>query len=456
MSAIINQGNSLILPGGNWLESQASLIQSPAIRPTVTVIVPTLNEAQNLPLVLPFIPMDWVDEVLLVDGRSTDNTIEVARKLLPSIKVILEKTPGKGAAMRAGYAAATSDILIVLDADGSNDPREIPRFVRALMEGSDMVKGSRFAHGGGTTDMPRIRKLGNGAFVQIVNLLFGTHFTELCYGYHAFWRHCLDQIDLTYVNGFEIDTSLYLKALKAQLRITEVPSFEGYRFHGHGNLRTIPDGWRVLKTIMKEYTSAIGAPHQKPYLGFRGQKPVQEPFSMTAALPWNTRFLQNLEYFKMLQMALATGGYQRWMIPYFLQLTSQTVGADSGSAFLLDEFGNVSDGFVVYDGTLQPVSPSDLTECVQHGLAGWAIRNRAPVLVESTANDPRWLRRPYDVNSETSRSAISFPITTGDRVMAVLTLVRPQDKHFTEQELDLFRDVSQVEDLNLAQPDCLR
>jgi glycosyltransferase involved in cell wall biosynthesis len=111
-------------------------------QPTVSVIFPTLNEAKNLPLVFSYLPLNMIHEVILVDGRSTDNTVEVAQQLLPSIKVIRELTPGKGAAMRAGYRAATGDILVVVDADGSNDPRELPRFVQALTEGADFVRAA--------------------------------------------------------------------------------------------------------------------------------------------------------------------------------------------------------------------------------------------------------------------------------------------------------------------------
>jgi glycosyltransferase involved in cell wall biosynthesis len=170
----------------------------------VSVIIPTLNEADNLPLVLPYIPLDMIHEVILVDGGSIDRTIEVAKRLMPSIRVIIEPRRGKGLALRKGYEAASGDILIVLDADGSNDPWEIPRF---LLEGADFAKGSRFADQGGTTDMPRIRVLGNSAFVILVNLFFGCKFSDLCYGYHAFWRYCLDLINLSDVDGFEIDTN---------------------------------------------------------------------------------------------------------------------------------------------------------------------------------------------------------------------------------------------------------
>jgi glycosyltransferase involved in cell wall biosynthesis len=246
-------------------------------RPTISVIIPTLNEAENLPLVLPYLPTDWIDEVILVDGRSTDNTIDVAKKNLPSIKIVLEEKPGKGVAMLTGYKVATGDILIVLDADGSHDPREIPRFIHSLMEGADFVKGSRFTSGGGTTDMPRIRQFGNQLFVLLVNSIFNVHFTDLCYGYHAFWRYCLDYINLEDVDGFEIDTAIYLRALQYHLRLTEVASFEGHRFRGIGKLRTFPDGLRVLKTIVREAKRNIFSPTEKFHDGFQERRPEEIP-----------------------------------------------------------------------------------------------------------------------------------------------------------------------------------
>jgi glycosyltransferase involved in cell wall biosynthesis len=219
--------------------------------PTISVVIPTLNEADNLPRVLPKIP-DWVDEVLLVDGCSTDNTVGVARELRPDIHIVMQEGCGKGAALRSGFAVATGDIIVMLDADGSTDPAEIPAFVGALMAGADFAKGSRFAQGAGTADMPRYRKFGNWVFVKLVRLFFGGQYSDLCYGYNAFWKDVLPQLELD-GDGFEIETIMNVRALRAGLKISEVPSFEAERVYGAGRLRAIPDGWRVLKAIFREF-----------------------------------------------------------------------------------------------------------------------------------------------------------------------------------------------------------
>lgn len=218
--------------------------------PSVSVVIPALNEEENLPYVLPLIP-SWVDEVLLVDGHSTDRTVDVARELMPNIRIIYQEGRGKGAALRSGFAAATGDIIVMLDADGSTDPCEIPLFCAALLGGADFVKGSRFLQGAGTADMELHRMMGNFALLMSVRLLFGGNYSDLCYGYNAFWRRCLPTLELD-GDGFEIETMMNVRALRVGLKVTEVPSFENRRQHGFSRLRAIPDGWRVLKTIVKE------------------------------------------------------------------------------------------------------------------------------------------------------------------------------------------------------------
>jgi glycosyltransferase involved in cell wall biosynthesis len=216
-----------------------------------TVVIPTKNEAKNLPYVLPRIPT-WVSEVILVDADSEDGTVEVARALYPAIKVVRQQGRGKGNALRAGFAAASGDIIVMLDADGSHDPGEIPGFVGQLLAGADFVKGSRFLHGGGTSDMTFIRKIGAKGFVYMTRLLFGGRYSDLLYGYNAFWARTVDELNLT-SDGFEIETEMNVKALRAQMDVVEVPSFEALRLHGESNLNTFGDGWRVLKTLAAQY-----------------------------------------------------------------------------------------------------------------------------------------------------------------------------------------------------------
>ena len=231
--------------------------------PAVSVVIPTLNEAANLPHVLPRIPED-VHELIIIDGHSADDTVEVARMLRPDVRIVFQDGKGKGNALACGFAACTGDVIVMLDADGSTDPAEIPLFVDALVEGADFAKGSRFAAGGGSSDITTIRRLGNRALIGCVNLLYGTRYTDLCYGYNAFWRDCLTHLDVGECEGFEIETLLNVRVAKADLRVAEVPSFEAPRLYGESKLNAVRDGLRVLRVIVNERrgprdTAAVGA-----------------------------------------------------------------------------------------------------------------------------------------------------------------------------------------------------
>ncbi|GIM93131.1 glycosyltransferase family 2 protein [Paractinoplanes toevensis] len=240
-------------------------------RPRVSVVVPAMNEARNLPHVLGHMPKD-IDEVILVDGNSVDDTVEVARKCWPGIIVVNQARKGKGNALAAGFAACTGDYIVMIDADGSMDPREISRFTAALDAGADYAKGSRFAKGGGSDDITRLRKVGNWGLNFMTNVLFRTHFSDLCYGYNAFRKDCVpifglpDHTDATaprWGDGFEIETLINTRVAKSGVRIDEVASFEFRRMYGESNLQTFRDGFRVVRTIMRE-RFGFGAPAEAP------------------------------------------------------------------------------------------------------------------------------------------------------------------------------------------------
>ncbi len=223
--------------------------------PTVSIVVPTRNEARNLPHVFRDLPAD-VHQVIVVDGHSTDGTVAVARRLWPSCEVIAQTGRGKGNALALGFAAVTGDITVMLDADGSADPREIPRFVAALEAGADVAKGSRWAGPeGGSTDITALRRLGNATLTRTVNYIWGTRYTDLCYGYNALWSRFLPVLDVD-CDGFEIETLMNIRMAAARLRVVEVPSFELERIHGSSNLRAVRDGLRVARTIRSEMAVA--------------------------------------------------------------------------------------------------------------------------------------------------------------------------------------------------------
>lgn len=236
-----------------------------AIAPPVSVVIPAMNEARNLPYVFKTLP-DWIHEVVLVDGNSTDDTVSVARDLWPDVTVVEQRGKGKGDALISGFAACTGDIIVMVDADGSADGAEIVSYVSALVSGADFAKGSRFASGGATDDMTPVRKVGNRVLTTLVNAKFGARYTDLCYGYNAFWRHCLERIALDCA-GFEVETLMNIRVVKAGLRVQEIPSHEYHRIHGTSNLRAVRDGLRVLKVIVHEHGTRGHRRHPRPIAG---------------------------------------------------------------------------------------------------------------------------------------------------------------------------------------------
>jgi len=245
--------------------SQLTDLQPRAVAPAVSVVIPTLNEARNLPHVLSRIPDEY--EVVLVDGHSTDGTVEVARAIRPSTRVVYQRGRGKGDALRAGFEVVSGDVIVMLDADGSARPEEIRAFIDALVEGADFAKGSRFLEGGGSADITRLRMLGNRLLTRFVNILFGTAYTDLCYGFNAFWRYCLSDMNVD-CDGFEVETLINIRVARSNLCAKEVPSYEEPRLYGTSNLHAFRDGWRVLVTIVRERLRPPRAKEVDPVVEF--------------------------------------------------------------------------------------------------------------------------------------------------------------------------------------------
>jgi glycosyltransferase involved in cell wall biosynthesis len=220
----------------------------PAVTTTVSLVIPVRNEARNIVWVLEQIADD-VDEIILVDGDSTDATLITACSYRPDIRVVPQEGVGKGSALRTGFLAATGDIIVMMDADGSMSPQEIRHYLHFLANGYDFVKGSRFIGGGGSLDITAFRRLGNRFLLGVFNSLYDADLTDLCYGFCAFHRRYLEHLALS-ATGFEIEAEMVVHAMQAGLRIAEVPSLEMPRRSGKSNLHAIRDGIRVLRTVL--------------------------------------------------------------------------------------------------------------------------------------------------------------------------------------------------------------
>jgi len=225
--------------------------------PSVSIVIPTLNEAHNIESIVAK-AQKYCDQIFLIDGNSIDGTPEIAKKL--GISVITQKGIGKGTALRQGFDHVNGNVVIMIDADGSMKPCEVPLYLEAIASGADVVKGSRFLPGGGSEDLSVIRRIGNLFFVFLVNLLWSTNYTDLCYGFAAIKKEALKKIKCNLKStNFEIETEICIKAKKLGLKVVEVPSIEAKREKGKSNLNTFRDGIQILKTILREFFTSFGS-----------------------------------------------------------------------------------------------------------------------------------------------------------------------------------------------------
>ncbi len=222
---------------------------------SVSLVIPVRNEARNIAWVLEKIS-DEVDEIILVDGNSTDATLTTARSYRPDIRIVAQQGVGKGSALRTGFMAATGDVIVMMDADGSMEPQEIRHYLHFLANGYDFVKGSRFVCGGGSLDITAFRRMGNRFLLSVFNHLYDADLTDLCYGFCAFHRRYLEHLDLA-ATGFEIEAEMTVRAIQSGLRVAEVPSLELPRRAGESNLHAIRDGSRVLATVLRHHRTGL-------------------------------------------------------------------------------------------------------------------------------------------------------------------------------------------------------
>jgi len=192
-----------------------------------------------------------VDEVLLVDGNSTDRTVEAAKWICPNIRVLSQPRTGKGDALRYGIEQARGDIIVTLDADGATNPMEMDRFVIPLLNGYDFAKGSRFA-----LRMPRrmvwYRVMGNWIITLLFDLLFARRYTDLCCGYNAFWKKSIEPLSLWTDDGYADEPLMNCRIRKSSLKVVEVGCIDRGRMYGEDKPSRWQQGSKAVKTILRE------------------------------------------------------------------------------------------------------------------------------------------------------------------------------------------------------------
>jgi glycosyltransferase involved in cell wall biosynthesis len=235
---------------GRTIETDGGGLRLASAPVSVSLIVPALNEADGLRCILPRIPGD-VDELLIIDGHSGDDTADVVAKLAPNALLVRQAGRGKGDALKTGLALATGEIIITMDADGSMNPEDIPSFIAQLRSGCDFVKGSRVLPGAGSDDFTRVRRAGNTWLTWLANIVFGSAYTDLTFGFNGYWHSTVAHLGLL-ADGFEFEIQLALRAATVGMRTGEVPTHEPPRVGGVSKLHPIRDGLAILKIILAE------------------------------------------------------------------------------------------------------------------------------------------------------------------------------------------------------------
>jgi glycosyltransferase involved in cell wall biosynthesis len=216
---------------------------------SVTLIAPTINEIEAVSVVLPQINREWIDEIIVVDGGSTDGTVEFCRA--QGCTVYRQRQKGYGAALREAIAISKGDLIIEFQPDGNTEPSVVPKMIEKINEGYDLVIGSRYQPGAVSYDDDIITKIGNRVFTMLVNLAFRGHYTDTLIGTRIFRRDAFDRLGMR-CTGLSWAIELPIRFAKKKMRIAEIPANEPKRIGGRRKMRPFKHGLEFLMVLLRE------------------------------------------------------------------------------------------------------------------------------------------------------------------------------------------------------------
>ena len=216
---------------------------------STALLILTLNEVDGFKEIMPHVKREWVDELIVIDGGSTDGTIEEAKKM--GLEVILQKSKGHGAAIMLGVESTKSDNIVIFGPDGNHEPEEIPQLIRKVQEGYDQVIVSRFAKDSVNLDAGITDTFGNKLFAFLTNLFFGGDLTDVLNESRLITRKAMTEIKFDAI-GLDSTLEMSIRGLKKRQKIFEIVGNEGKRIGGKRKVRTFQTGCLLVKRIVKE------------------------------------------------------------------------------------------------------------------------------------------------------------------------------------------------------------